>query len=125
MNVCPCGKDNYAACCGRWHAGAPAPDAESLMRSRYAAFVMGLETYLLATWHPSTRPSSLALDPAIRWLGLDIKKAAAATASDPNHATVEFIARSRSGGGPAHRQHELSRFVREDGRWFYLDGDVR
>jgi SEC-C motif-containing protein len=93
------------------------------MRSRYSAFALGLPDYLMTTWHPSTRPATLAVDPGIRWLGLDIRKAT--NAGDPDHATVEFVARSRHGGGPAHRQHELSRFVREDGRWFYLDGDVR
>ena len=123
MIPCPCGKADYGGCCGRYHGGLSAPDAESLMRSRYSAFVLGLSDYLLATWHPSTRPSTLVLDPGVRWLGLDIKKAA--VAGDADHATVEFVARSRHGGGPAHRQHELSRFVREDGRWFYLDGDVR
>ncbi len=57
---CPCGSERaYAACCGPWHAGAPAPTAEALMRSRYTAFVMELEPYLLATWHPGTRPPSL------------------------------------------------------------------
>src|ERR1700754_1006516 len=123
MSLCPCGKAGYDACCGRYHGGLAAPDAESLMRSRYSAFVLGLPDYLLATWHASTRPSTLALDPGVRWLGLDIKKATGA--ADAREATVEFVARSRHGGGPAHRQHELSRFVREDGRWFYLDGDVR
>ncbi|WP_250634118.1 YchJ family protein [Pinirhizobacter soli] len=121
MSPCPCGRADYSACCGRYHGGLFAPDAESLMRSRYSAFVLGLPDYLLASWHPSTRPSTLDLDPGVRWLGLDIKKAA----GDGNQATVEFVARSRHGGGPAHRQHELSRFVHEDGRWFYLDGDVR
>jgi SEC-C motif-containing protein len=93
------------------------------MRSRYSAFVLRLPEYLLETWHASTRPSTLTLDAGVRWLGLDVKKAVGA--GDADYATVEFVARSRHGGGPAHRQHELSRFVREDGRWFYLDGDVR
>jgi len=123
MSPCPCGRADYATCCGRYHGGLPAPDAESLMRSRYSAFVLRLPEYLLETWHASTRPSTLTLDAGVRWLGLDVKKAVGA--GDADYATVEFVARSRHGGGPAHRQHELSRFVREDGRWFYLDGDVR
>jgi SEC-C motif-containing protein len=41
-----------------------------------------------------------------------------------NTAEVEFVARFRV-AGRAVRQHELSRFVREDGQWFYVDGDVR
>jgi SEC-C motif-containing protein len=91
------------------------------MRSRYSAFVLGLRDYLLATWHPSTRPAELELatEPPTKWLGLEIKHAAD-TGTDA--ATVEFVARYKI-GGRAHRLHETSRFVREDGRWYYLDGD--
>jgi len=90
------------------------------MRSRYAAFVMQLKDYLIATWHPRTRPPSLAIDPQQKWLGLKIV-AAATTGNDA--AEVEFIARFRIGGASAARLHERSRFVREDGRWLYVDGD--
>jgi SEC-C motif-containing protein len=91
------------------------------MRSRYSAFVLGLGDYLLATWHPSTRPAALAPnEPGLRWLGLELR---AHRQQDATHATVEFIARSKL-GGRAHRLHEVSRFVREaDGRWYYLDGE--
>ena len=91
------------------------------MRSRYSAYVHRLETYLLATWHTSTRPSPPLFDRANnpRWLGLEIKRHET-TGSDS--AIVEFVARYRI-GGRAHRLHESSRFVREDGRWFYVDGD--
>jgi len=122
MNVvCPCGRTRtYADCCGRFHAGEPAPDAESLMRSRYSAFVLDQLDYLLASWHESTRPAQLeANEPGLRWLGLDVKKH---QQQDADHATVEFVARSKL-GGRAHRLHETSRFVREGGRWFYLDGN--
>lgn len=122
---CPCGESEaYGACCGRFHAGAPAPDAEALMRSRYCAYVLGLRDYLLATWHPDTRPATLQLDPpgGRRWLGLEVRRHAV---GDADHASVEFVARSRIGGGSAHRLHECSRFVRERGRWFYLDGDIQ
>ena len=87
------------------------------MRSRYSAYVLALEPYLLATWHASTRPASLALDPATRWLGLSVKSA--------GETAVEFVARYRVGGGSAVRLHERSRFVRKEGRWFYVDGDSR
>ncbi len=122
MTPCPCGRPlAYAACCGPLHEGIPAPDAESLMRSRYSAYVLGLEDYLLATWHVSTRPAALNLasDPQPKWLGLEVK--AAAQAEDA--ATVEFVARCKL-GGRAQRMHEISRFVREDGRWYYVDGVV-
>ena len=98
-----------------------APDAPALMRSRYSAYVMGLDDYLLATWHPSTRPAApLALEPCVKWLGLDLRRSAV---QDAHHATVEFVARSKL-GGRATRLHETSRFVREDGQWFYVDGDI-
>jgi SEC-C motif-containing protein len=122
---CPCGTgQSYGACCARWHAGehplaAPAPEA--LMRSRYTAYTLGVTDYLLATWHASTRPVTLdPVDPQVRWLGLEVRKAAM---SDADHGTVEFVARSKL-GGRAHRLRETSRFVREDGRWYYVDGDV-
>ena len=97
----------------------PEPDAETLMRSRYSAFVLGRRDYLLATWHASTRPANLMLDPAAKWLGLEVRSH---TAQDADHAEVEFVARYRE-GGRATRLHERSRFVRESGRWFYVDGD--
>lgn len=91
------------------------------MRSRYSAFVLGRLDYLDATWHPSTRPAALEPLPAgLRWLGLDVKRH---IVQDAGHAIVEFVARSKR-GGRAERLHETSRFVREDGRWFYVDGDI-
>ena len=91
------------------------------MRSRYSAYVLKLADYLLATWHPSTRPSELdlAADDS-KWLGLDVKRH---EVQDDDRAMVEFVARCRI-AGRGHRLHELSRFVREDGRWFYVDGDL-
>ena len=122
MSACPCDPSRpYAACCGPLHAGAPAADAQALMRSRYSAYVLGLREYVLATWHPSTRPPVLELDPAAtRWLGLDVKRH---RSDGADAATVEFVARYRVGGGSAVRLHEVSRFLREDGRWYYLDGE--
>jgi SEC-C motif-containing protein len=119
---CPCGSQRaYPDCCGRYHAGEPAADAEALMRSRYSAYVIGDRDYLLTTWHAGTRPQDLDLGPpdSVRWLGLTIKRF---HPIDDDHAEVEFVARSRSGGGPASRLHEISRFVREQGRWYYVDG---
>jgi len=92
------------------------------MRSRYSAYVRDLTGYLLDTWLPRTRPSALEPNPpGLRWLGLEVRRHAA---QDVDHATVEFVARSRL-GGRAQRLHETSRFVREQGRWYYVDGDVR
>ena len=92
------------------------------MRSRYVAYALGLESYLLATWHSSTRPADLKLDEdPPRWLGLTIKRH---ELQGKDRATVEFIARYKI-GGRAYRLHEISRFIREDGRWLYIDGDIK
>ena len=91
------------------------------MRSRYSAYVLKLEDYLLATWHPVTRPSELDLAAdGTKWLGLEVRRY---EMRDDSHATVEFVARYRI-AGRGHRLHEVSRFVREDGRWYYRDGDL-
>jgi SEC-C motif domain protein len=122
---CYCGNlPDYAHCCEPLHHGEVAASAEALMRSRYSAYVLKLEVYLLATWHATTRPASLDLAnqrPAATWLGLSVKRH---ESHDTHRAIVEFIARVRYGGGSAQRLHEISRFVREDGRWFYVDGDI-
>ncbi|MEO8652874.1 MAG: YchJ family metal-binding protein [Ramlibacter sp.] len=126
---CPCGWPGerrkplaYAQCCGRYlDGGAAPPDAESLMRSRYTAFVRGNEAYLLATWHASTRPARAQPEPGTKWLGLEVREQ---RELDADHAEVEFVARMRPGSGPALRLHERSRFVCEDGRWFYVAGDI-
>lgn len=128
--LCPCGKSDkarrplaYADCCSRYvdeFENTPAPDAESLMRSRYSAFVLGHERYLRASWHVSKRPDEVAPDKDAKWLGLEVRRH---TAIDADHAEVEFVARYRL-AGRAVRIHEQSRFVREDGRWYYLDGDL-
>ncbi len=119
---CPCGSGvHYDACCGPLHAGtAVAAGAEQLMRSRYSAYARAECDYLLASWHPSTRPATLELDRGVRWLGLSVKRHEQVA---PDAAVVEFVARHRIGGGSAKRLHEVSRFVREDGRWYYLDGE--
>ncbi len=120
---CPCGLPvTYELCCGRWHQGPlhlQAPDAERLMRSRYSAFVLQRLDYLLDTWHPETRPSRLeALPSDLGWLGLEVRRH---EQHDERSATVEFVARSKQ-CGRASRLHEVSRFEKLDGRWFYVDG---
>jgi SEC-C motif-containing protein len=128
---CPCGRVDakkravaYADCCGRFvehFNDVPAPDAEHLMRSRYSAFVLERVDYLLATWRSSTRPASLDFDAGAKWLGLEVREHKI-TGADT--AEVEFVGRYRL-EGRAVRLHERSRFVCEDGRWFYVDGDQR
>ena len=120
---CPCGSGApLADCCEPLLAGAvSAATAEALMRSRYTAYALGREAYLLASWHPSTRPASLQLEqaPQPRWIGLEVKRH---VVLDDAHAIVEFVARCRI-GGRASRMREVSRFVREAGRWYYVGED--
>ncbi|MRH88411.1 hypothetical protein GFY24_13310 [Nocardia sp. SYP-A9097] len=121
---CPCGLPaNYVDCCGRLHRGeAAATTAEQLMRSRFSAFAVGDEGYLLRSWDPSTRPADVDFDLGMRWERLEIL---GSTGGGPFHteATVEFSAHYRS-GGEAGNMHENSRFRRDGGAWVYLDGVV-
>ena len=118
---CPCGKGLYETCCGRFHEDlALASNAEELMRSRYSAFVLKNESYLLSTWHPSTRPQEpLFNEDSTQWMGLTVKHFN--EASDQLSATVEFVAIYKI-NGKAHRLHEISDFVYEDKLWLYVDG---
>ncbi|MEO3974639.1 YchJ family metal-binding protein [Streptomyces sp. CAU 1734] len=122
LSPCPCGLPAaFGACCGRFHTGeAAAPSAELLMRSRYSAFVTHDTPYLLRTWHPSTRPPSLELDPGLRWSGLEIVDAVDGTAFHTT-GTVTFRARYRHHGNRG-ELYEHSRFARDAGAWVYVDG---
>jgi SEC-C motif-containing protein len=110
--------DDYYACCGRLHGGSPAPTAEALMRSRYSAFAVGDAGYLLRTWHPSARPRTLTLDPALRWTRLAVLETHAGGPFDAT-GTVRFRA-IYVHDGQRGVLAETSRFVRHDGRWAYL-----
>ncbi len=128
--TCPCGTLRalkkplaFAACCARYlddFDNTPAPDAQSLMRSRYSAFVLVRHDYLKATWHASTRPADVTQDDGTKWLGLEVRRC---ILIDADNAQVEFVARYRFAGRGV-RIHELSRFVREAGRWYYADGEL-
>ena len=121
---CPCGLPaSYAECCGRFHRGeAKPPTAESLMRSRYSAFVVKDEAYLISSWHPSTRPPTVGFEQGLRWDGLTIVGTTGGSPFD-KQGTVEFRARFRQGGRDG-EMHEVSRFVRDGGAWVYLNGTV-
>ena len=129
-STCPCGGASFASCCGPYIAGAAVPaTAETLMRSRYTAYTQRNEAYLRSTWHASTVPADpiIGENEKLQWLGLEVKSALrlrqrkAELPENQDADTVEFVARYKI-NGRAHRLHELSRFVREDGRWLYLDG---
>lgn len=91
------------------------------MRSRYTAFVLKRADYLLATWHSSHRPPSIQFEAGVKWLGLDVRSHRLTGATT---AEVEFVARQKPALGRAVRLHERSRFVFEEGRWLYVDGDA-
>jgi SEC-C motif-containing protein len=120
---CPCGSGGvYADCCRPLHTGErPAATALALMRSRFSAFALGQGDYLLASWHPRTRPKRLHLDRDVEWRRLQIVDTDAG-AHDDTSGVVEFRAQYVR-DGVRHILHERSRFTREKGRWLYLDGD--
>lgn len=125
---CPCGGypapgTSYGDCCGRYHAGAAAPTAEALMRSRYAAFAVGDADYLLRTWHPRTRPGDLRLEPRHAWVGLEVLDVTNGGEAD-EEGTVRYRARSRGVDGSPHELVETGRFARRARRWVYVHGDV-
>ncbi|MDJ0833151.1 MAG: YchJ family metal-binding protein [Gammaproteobacteria bacterium] len=119
--LCPCSSGvEYQHCCGAYIDGKALPEyAEQLMRSRYTAYVLGKADYLAQTWHRDYRPVDLEPDPALQWIGLEILHSEEAAAT----ATVEFEARLLA-HGKVDALHENSRFVREQGQWWYTDGDM-
>ena len=107
MSGCPCGGGDYAGCCGPLHDGAAAATPEALMRSRYSAYVLGLDDYVFRTWHPRTRPDDVTS--TVAWTGLTIVEASG--------DEVEFVARYDGG-----EMRERSRFELRRGRWVYVSG---
>lgn len=118
---CPCGAAaSYTECCQPLHQGTPAASPEALMRSRYSAFAMGDSDYLLASWHPHTRPTSLQLEPDVRWRRLVIHEAMPVSG---DAGVVRFTAISQQ-DGQWHQLTESSRFMKVDGYWRYHQGDA-
>jgi SEC-C motif-containing protein len=119
-DVCPCGSARpYDRCCGRLHRGeAQAATAEQLMRSRFAAFALGDAPYLLESWHPSSRPRRVRFDPDRHWVQLEVLATEGGGMLDAE-GTVEFVAHHRR-GDQVGELHEVSLFVRDEGRWRYL-----
>ncbi len=122
---CPCGTGlTFAECCGPILRDVrPAPSAESLMRSRFTAFVVGDKRHLLRSWHPDTRPHELDLDDDLDWVRLDVESVTGGGPFDSS-GTVGFVAHYRTPAGRGN-MHELSSFTRVDGRWVYVDGVVK
>ena len=119
MSSCPCGSGKaYAECCQGFHRREAVPESpEALMRSRYSAFVLGLADYLLATWHPDTRPATLDVSDSPDWVGLEVLS----SGSEGDRGQVHFRAMYRVQGGFGYLEEE-SDFVGEEGRWYYLSG---
>ncbi|WP_404377954.1 YchJ family protein [Vreelandella aquamarina] len=117
---CPCGSGtSLALCCQPYHRGeAVAPTPEALMRSRYTAFALDQRDYLLATWHPTTRPEQLLPDAGTQWVALTIEDAPPV---QDGQGTVHFRATFREHNG-WHVLEEVSRFIWQEGRWWYVDG---
>ena len=124
FNPCPCNSGNaYSACCGPLIAGDQyAHTAEALMRSRYTAYVIKNVDYLLKTWHPSTRPLRLDSQTIPDWCGLQVIRSEAGAESD-NRGVVEYEAKAIV-RKKIHNLHEISRFVKENNQWLYVDGDI-
>lgn len=123
---CPCNSGfYYASCCQAVLTGqAIAATAEALMRSRYSAYVAGDIDYLLRTWHPSTRPSSIDADTIPGWCGLEvIRTEKGLKVKDDDEGIVEFQATAQACHNIV-KLHEASRFVKEAGQWLYVSGDI-
>lgn len=122
---CPCTSgQSLGDCCGRYHQGTAAPTALALMRSRYSAFALGLIDYIRATTHPAQQAELDMHDIADwsrsnQWLGLHIQASGPIKAQPPQHF-VEFTATYRAASGQIHQHHERSLFVRQKGRWYFI-----
>ncbi|SEJ65563.1 YchJ family protein [Demequina mangrovi] len=124
--ACPCGSGAaFAECCRPFLRGdAHAPTAEALMRSRYTAFVRRDAAYLASTWHPSTRPLDVAAGlEDTEWRGLEVIATAGGQEGD-DAGTVTFVAHHATGVLSIGQHRETSRFVRENGFWLYVEGDL-
>jgi len=117
---CPCGSQKaYGDCCQPFHQGQAAPTPEALMRSRYSAFAVEDADYLSATWHSQTRPGNLTLEADTQWLKLEV----VSSSEEGDSGKVSFVATFREKQEWL-RLSEESSFVRENGRWYYLDGNA-
>ena len=129
MASCPCGSEKpFEACCEPLITGSrTAESAEALMRARYSAYVKEQVAFILDTTHPSQRDQYT--ESGVRrwarnseWIGLTILNTEKGTAEDDT-GTVEFVAEYFD-KGRRHRHHEIAQFRREDGAWYFYDGQA-
>lgn len=124
MSQCPCGSGlGFGACCEPVITGAsPAASPEALMRSRYSAYAVGALDHLRDSLHPGHRgdydeEGARRWAEGSEWLSLEVRD----TDGDDERGTVEFVATYRRKGEKRHH-HEVGRFERHEGRWYYTDG---
>lgn len=125
INSCPCGSNKpFSSCCSPIIEGhSTATTAEQLMRSRYSAYTLAKNKYLVNSWATETRPNDLDVENGnIQWLGLEIEECEKGRIEDEK-GTVTFTARFLSSGHLC-QLHEKSRFVQRDHLWYYLDGET-
>jgi SEC-C motif-containing protein len=127
MSACPCGSQNpFDDCCRPYIDGqAEPPTAEALMRARYSAFATAASDFIMSTLHPDHRDdvdagSIRRWAENAQWLGLEIRSLEKGTADDES-GSVEFVAHYME-KGVRQRHHERAEFKKEDGRWFFVDG---
>ena len=129
MGSCPCGSGlEFEQCCRPVLAGdRKAPTAEALMRARYTAFVRADVAFLTQSLHPAHRhdhdeAATRRWAERSQWLGLEIVDTIGGQSSD-DEGEVEFIATFKERGA-VRRHHERSRFLREAGAWYFVDGEL-
>lgn len=129
FQLCPCGsRKPFAQCCQPLiEGGAPALTPAALMRSRYTAFCRGNIDYLIATHHPSKRQPDdrRTLQNSVtstEWLSLMVLSAPPPGPAE-SVGLVEFAAFYKK-HGEFRQLHERSQFIKENGRWFYLQGEI-
>jgi len=126
MTFCPCSPEKeFEQCCGPYLAGdQDAPTAEALMRSRYTAYVVKDYDYVIRTCQADNRPKQDEFTDQLdlKWHGLEVLRTEQGQADD-DQGVVEFVARYEAAGA-TYNHHEVSKFVKEEGKWYYLDGDL-
>ena len=122
---CPCNSGkNYKECCKPYHKGSKNPKtALLLMRARYSAYIKGRESFIEETWHPSTRPENIPFDPDIKWTSLEIQDTLMGTETDDT-GFVTFYVRFIKDGFPG-AMTEVSEFIKESDKWYYLKGVIK
>ena len=121
---CPCNSGkNYKECCKPYHKGKDPKTALILMRARYSAYIKGRDSFIEDTWHPSTRPENIDFDSDIKWTSLEIQDTKLGTESDDT-GFVTFYIRFIKDGFPG-AMTEISEFIKESDRWYYLKGIIK